>query len=513
MFNQHPLIPFILLFFTLILVIKQCLNKHKFFKFRFMFVMLLIFICTLILFFYNQLKESTYLETVNYVLLALEAINTLFLFFTFNSSYAKDKYQEFLISTLDQTKFFILLDKKDRIKEASTLFVNDLGLEFNELYDLNFFDAIEKKYRIVGMNQTECDSKYLKEYYLSNNKNTDINNFELSLKLLDEDASFYFHEKNIFYNNKYKGRVLIGDKKNEESLMGLEKDLVQTNTELEIIKNRFVTILEKTQEGIYFNDITNGYIWFNDTLVLKLALNGNTVDCDEFYKMIHPDDLVLYQEKMVNITNDRPDFSVTYRFNTGTSYIYVKENGKKITNGKNVEFCGIMLPVDNYRFERTDTILDNIQYEPELHARFNMLIREERVFLVAHMKINSVPEINAKYGRSIGNLTISQYIEFFKDKFVNDNQIYRVSGLEFIAFITDYRKMDMLKNNLINGEKILHLEAEYLDEKITTNVFLGLSFSNDSPNPQDTLKNCQEALRFSTNPQFNSNFAYFKDIK
>ena len=52
----------------------------------------------------------------------------------------------------------------------------------------------------------------------------------------------------------------------------MEQDLEIKSTELELIKNRFVTILEKTNEGIYFTDLENGYIWCNDTLVKKLSL-------------------------------------------------------------------------------------------------------------------------------------------------------------------------------------------------------------------------------------------------
>ena len=95
------------------------------------------------------------------------------------------------------------------------------------------------------------------------------------------------------------------------------------------------------------NDLSQGYIWCNDTLVKKLSLNGNSLSNSEFYNMIHPEDVTYYKEKMKNISND---YNISYRFNTGSSYIYVKEEGRKIVVGKQIELCGVMTVIDNYKF-------------------------------------------------------------------------------------------------------------------------------------------------------------------
>lgn len=71
----------------------------------------------------------------------------------------------------------------------------------------------------------------------------------------------------------------------------------------------------------------------------------------------------------------------------------------------------------------------------------------------------------------------------------------------------------MLKNNLVKGEKMLHVHAEFVNQEVETEVFMGIARSDDLPSHKDTLKNAKEALRFCSNPQFNSNFAYYKDIR
>lgn len=520
MFDQHPLVPLIFSAISIFLIIKQCFVKHRFLKGKLLFTFLITFVLVFFVCFYNDIKNGTFwlsfinVTALNWILFVIDIIVGIILFTFIDTGYASQKFQYELTKTINETKYYAVLDKKDRIKEISALFLTDLELELTDIYGKNFFDILEKKYRIIGFNGQEAYKKDIKKYYEKYEKRvTPENKSTIELELQDDDANdyaLYFHESVIFQGEKYKGRILMGEKKNEESLIGMEKDLASASSELEIIKNRFVTILEKTTEGIYFNDLSQGYIWCNDTLVKKLSLNGNSLSNSEFYNMIHPEDVTYYKEKMKNISND---YNISYRFNTGSSYIYVKEEGRKIVVGKQIELCGVMTVIDNYKFAKTDTILDSIEGEPELLAKISMLEKTDKIYEVVYFRVASIPEINDKFGRAIGNTMLAQYVNLFKQNFVNDNLIYRVSGLDFVAIVTDYRKMDMLKNNLVNGEKILHINAEYVNQKVEAEIFMGIARNDDVPSRKDTLKNSKEALRFCTNPQFNSNFAFFKDIR
>ena len=108
-------------------------------------------------------------------------------------------------------------------------------------------------------------------------------------------------------------------------------------------------------------------------------------------------------------------------------------------------------------------------------------------------------------------MALSEYVKLIKHRYVDSDMIYRISGLEFIAFITDYRKMDMLKNGLVNGEKILHVSAEYGSIDVNIDVSMGISYSSDANSPSMAIANSKEALRFCSNPKFSSNYVYFKD--
>ncbi|MBO5711301.1 MAG: GGDEF domain-containing protein [Acholeplasmatales bacterium] len=513
---QHPLIPFIFSLIAVIVAIKQCFISHKFLKVKVIYSFLLVFLSAFIIIFYSTIeKDENLLKISQWALLGVDVLCGISIIFSINYSFSKDKLNDMLTESVSLTKYFVLMDKKDRIKDMSIKFLNDLGIDLSQAVGRNFFDVLGKKYRIIAFNQVECKQSDIKRYYqqLIPTLKADSTN-TMDLELVDEnneDVAFYFEEKFIISNEKYKGKIILGDKKNEAALIGMENEISKQNKELEIIKNRFVTIIEKTSDGIFFTDLKKGYVWCNDILVKKLFLSGNSIDIQSFVNNIHPNDIASYKEKMKSITDKNPEYSISYRFNTGSSYLYVREEGMRIATGSQVEHCGIMTVVDNYRFEKTDTILDSIQTEPEMLAKLNTLANSNNVFLAVQFRIDSIPEINEKHGRAIGNLMLNEYVEFMKNKFVNDNHIYRIGGLDFVCFITDIRKMEMLKNMLAQG-KILHAPARYMNETITTDVYMGLSYSNDTPNAHDVLKNASQALKFSRNPKINTNYFYYRDM-
>ena len=521
MFSQHPIIPLIFAVITAVLLIKQSIIKKRISKLKLISIITIIAVVTFILVFYNELeKEGSWLqkmkqEYVNWFLLGVDLAIGALLFTTVDFSYAQIKFNQELTKSLDESKLYVVLDKKDRVKEISTRLSELLNVTIKDVYNKNFFDVLEIKYRIIGFNGEECLKKDVLAYYDGYSKKVTMDSKAKIQIILEDDnaksSELTFHETPIFHSENYKGRILMGDLVDEASLIGMEKELNEAKTELNLLRSRFTTILYKTEEGIFFNDLANGYIWCNDVLVKKLSLNGNSVDLKTFYKQIHPDDLPLYEEKMKSLPDD---YEIKYRFYNGSQYLYVVEVGNKIKIGRNIELSGIMKVLDNYGFQKTDSPLDNIGNESDLLARLKQFEDENRIFQTVVFDVASIPEINEKFGRGVGNTVLAQYVlGVIKQNFVTNEQIYRVKGLEFVALITEYRKMDMLKNNLYNNEKILHSHSKYLNDEIEIEVFMGISTSDDTPSHKDSLKNAYQALKYASNPNFNSNFAYYKDIK
>lgn len=509
----QPLVPLVLGILLVFLLVKQSMIRKKLLKGRLIFTFLIVLGCALVLAFYKEIISSDGTAAViQWVLFGIDVvIGVLYIIFSEISS-SREQFNKELFLTLDESKFYVLVDKKNRIKEMSTLFLEDINATIEEVYKKNLFDVIERKYRIFKLNETDVSIEDLNIYFSS----PDTKETSLNLEIHDEHGdvtAYYFHQRPITIFGKLNGRIFVGDKKGTEELVGMEKNLVESSQELDMIKSRFMTLLEKTGEGVFFKDLTNQTIWINDILKQKLFLNHNTMSLNDFYKNVKQEDMAMLQEKMSMVNNINPKYSLSYRYNTGNRYTFIKEEGSRITNGKVVELCGFIRILDGYKYEKTETELDNIAGEPEMLAAINRLYKEGQTFQAVHLHISSLEKTNAEYGRNVGNMVLSEYIKWLKNRYVDANLIYRVSGLEFVAVVTDYRKMEKLKNDLLNNEKILHMNIDYGMVKTKMEVLMGICYSSDASEAKEIIKKTKEALRFCSKERYNANYAYYKDIR
>ncbi|MDE6407582.1 MAG: PAS domain-containing protein, partial [Anaeroplasmataceae bacterium] len=390
--------------------------------------------------------------------------------------------------------------------------LEDLGLSAEEVYKKNIFKTIEKKYQIFKLNGAEVSLEDLNIFF----KSQETKETTLNLEIHDEQgdvSAYYFDQRPIFMLGRMSGRIFIGDKKGTEELVGMEKNLAESSDELDMIKDRFMTILEKSNEGIFFKDLTNNSIWVNDALKQKLFLTYNELSLDEFMQNIHPEDLALYNEKHSSINNIHPKYTLSYRYNIGSRAIYIKEEGTRITNGKTIELCGVIRPIEGQKNDKVSTFMDRVLGEPEMLDGINRLYREKQTFQVVLIKLTSIDKTNEEQGRGFGDMIISEYIKWITNRYVDVNLIYRISGLEFVAVLTDYRKMEKLKNELANNEKILHMNVEYGSAKTKIEALMAICYSTEAFDAKDIMKKAQETLRICSKEQYSANYAYYKDIR
>lgn len=520
-FNQHPIVALIFFVFVIGIIIKQSIIRQRLLKTRLMISFLLAFILTFECLFYDDIKNDINLlyPISQYYNLTMDILLGLFFFFSVEVALSRDNFQREILSSLDAKKIFVLVDKKERIKEISSLFAAELGVEKNYCYGKKISTIMDMNLNIYGFNGEEITNQTLWQYYSTygaNSKEGEHKNVELLMQnKKGDDIAFYLVESPVYVMGRYHGRLLIGDKKTEENLVGMEKDLVESTRELETIRLRFAAILEKAEEGISFIDVSNSSIWCNDALVKSLNISGNSLELNDYRSLIHPDDLQLYISKIASLSNNYPSYEITYRFKTGADYSFVKEIGKRIFGNKNIdEICCIVNVIKNNHFERTTiSELDNISSEADLLSRALQYQQKNRPYQMVYFRVDSISEINDKFGRNIGNMALSEYVKMIHNNFVNDNQIYRISGLEFVALITDLRKMDVLKRYLEDHEKILHLDSQYGSLNIHIDVYMGISLSTDFQKSVDVFKAAKEAYKFSMKQQIQTSYVYYKDIR
>ena len=73
--------------------------------------------------------------------------------------------------------------------------------------------------------------------------------------------------------------------------------------------------------------------------------------------------------------------------------------------------------------------------------------------------------------------------------------------------------MEALKNRFKDEGKFLHPKLEFPGGKIDTKVYMGIVYSNDTPNRKELIKLAKEAMTTAMSPKYSSNFAYYREIR
>ena len=140
--KQSPLIPLMFSILLLIIVLLQCMTKHIFYKVRLIFSFILTFAAALFLIFFDELKEwidkssgeiNIRFYTIYISFILIEVCVCVLLFFTIDFSLSNDKLNKELSKNINATKYYVLLDKKDRIKDISEMLLKDLKIEYKNV--------------------------------------------------------------------------------------------------------------------------------------------------------------------------------------------------------------------------------------------------------------------------------------------------------------------------------------------------------------------------------------------
>lgn len=427
--------------------------------------------------------------------------------------------QEFLKS-LENDKIFILLDKKDKIKQISSSFTELASIDSKKgIIGSKFFDFFERNFTLLALNDTEIKISRLKEYfklYATEVKEGDKMHREFLICKKEGGDPFVLNmtDTPIFTAGKYTGHLLMGDLETGSNLLSAQRELTDKKAELQNIKGRFQALLSITDEAVFFYDLDQRYVWGNDALVKLLNLNGNTIGRAEFESYIHKDDLPYYQKMMSALTQSNPSYDIKYRFKTGANYEFVHEKGKRVfSKGENDEIAGTIQIVNNEHYERSNMpVLDNIKDEAQMLADIDSYYRNNAQFMVFMFRLTNLPEINNKFGRSIGNMVLGEYVKTIKDKLINDNLIYRISGIDFVGIINDGRKMNILTTGL-QRKMFTNVTLNYGNMEIDIEVNFGIAYSTDEANAKALVKGCMQATNTSTLPGVDVNYMFYRDIK
>jgi len=526
-FEKYALLiaTLILAFVLLVIVVGDCFQKNKLNKWKLTFALINIFVLIVCGLFYEKLISQILIVHIAYycyicivfVLFAILCITTV------NSSNQKrNDYVQF-IDSLNNTSWnvYYVCDKKDRIKEISESLLADLGLKKDQVVGKKAFDVFDQTIRFTQINDVEITNKELREYYKTFGQTARVGE-EIKREIYFKNHNgqtivLNLIEKPLFVSGKYRGRLNIGQKKTDASMTGVERELATRNKDLESIQYKFIAALELTNEGIFFNDLDENYIWGNDVLVKDLKIGSNTIAYMSYRDLVYPEDLEFYSNTIRGLTPENPSYSITYRLKVGNKYEFVKEKGKRIFDDPNSNvILGFAKRVDANGFEKTNMPeVDSARSIEDLLVDLDELYTNHRFFQLVCINLTTLPDINNRCGRSVGNMVMGEYLRKLKLNFMSEGaSLYRASGLVFYFILTDSRKMEFLKRGLTADDSSMNLSLNYGSLHAELKVNIGVAeATTDGMNKEELIKNCNTAINTSLNPNYSLNYAYFKDIK
>jgi len=524
LFLQHPIFPLIMTVFTLFMVVIQSIQSEKLLKKRFYLSTLNIVIAITIFVMYEKIiaGKETYEKLYSYYTLFIYFIYFIIFTSAFKTSSLKANHYQLFVKSIKESKFnaYYVVDRKERIKDISQSLLDELDLEKDEVIGKKLFNVFNKSIRFTQMNGTEINNRKLESYYADYKKKAKIGDSEIEefvvINFEGQQVIIKLVMQPVFVLGKYRGRIVVGEKKTDFDLLGVEKKLTESNRDLESIKLKFIATLEISKEGLFYVDLDDSLIWASDTLVKILSLPSNSMDVNDFRKRIYPEDLNTYLSVISGLSLSKQQYYIKYRMLQDGNYIWVEERGKKIFDDKyTTTIMGSLNPVSTKHFKQSNIeVMDTLGDYHDLLVKMKSLLNHDSYFYVLLVELKNIPIINEEYGWDVGNMLMAEYINKMKLSFITENGgIYRMTGLKFVILVTDPRKMDFIQKGIRTKETFLNLAMQYGSINTELEVFAGISISKEDGNKEEHLyQAAEEALKIAKNPKYSHQGVFYKDL-
>jgi GGDEF domain-containing protein len=455
------LAPYYLLAITALMffiVILQSVQQEKIFVFKMILGIVYVFFTAIMSYVgleqvLAMLGNNVYIGIQVYIYLA----SIILLYQAFKHATLKSNHYALFIKAIKNSKFnvYYIVDNQERIKDVSLGFLQEIALEKEDVIGKKLQHVLSKAIRIKSLDQKEATLKELTTYYQQYKKSARMHQADVQditfLNAMGELTYFHFILQPVFVLGKYRGRVAIGEKKTDLEMLAVEKELEESNKELESIRLKFIATLELTEEGLFSINLLDETMWLSQPLTTILSFQTEEISLDIFKQRIFKEDVEKRDYTISKLSETDPNYEITYRIRVKEAFIWVREKGKVLIDGDAIKsIMGAIYEVKTKHFMNSDIpTLDEVSTYHHVYAHVKSLKEENKFFELLYVQMHNLPQINDTYGRDVGNLFISEYVKQLKKTFVSESgNIFRMSGSTFLVTITDPRKIDMLNKGM-----------------------------------------------------------------
>lgn len=430
------------------------------------------------------------------------------------STMKNDYYQLFIKTLKDMNKqIFLVTDEKDRVKEISTSLITDLGFTKEQVMNRKWMELVYKELTFRRRNEHKIDNNLYEQHYLKYNatyKSQKSETIEYEyLNAAGEVVIIQCVEKPIIKNNRFKGRILVGEKITLDFLQTSKKEVEELKSELIDLQARFQTTLSLLKEGLYYMDEKTNAIWGTDSFKQLLGLATNTIHQDDLKSMIHPSDLDLY-EKQMELKTKKHKYRIHYRVIINQIDKWILEEGESIeTPEGRVTVAALQEANSRIEFNKL-TFLDDLDYRKDIKK----LTNEQKPFWILRFNISSTSELYVKYGREAATHAIQEFLKKIKKQYhARTNKMYELAHLEFAIVLTDHTEFQVIKKGLLSDSDLFKYETSLGGVKASFTPEIGIiSYPDDETDFDELLKGVEKAVHVATSKVSRYHYCFYGDI-
>ncbi len=455
-----------------------------------------------------------------YITASLLALIYCSYFIIYHFIYGLKKVIEYKLFTkaLAKSKWntYLVISKSAKIKKISNALLDQLGISYRQALNKDCFEVFFKTIRLKQINDVEASNKDLISKYetfiQSLNKNT-IKLLELNIyNERGEDVFLNLVVQPLYSYFGYYGLLITGEIKSDFDKLKVERKLDITQNEHKNLEEKFISLLEISQDNLVFSDLGDKSAWLSDNIKNELALPSNTISLDQFRQLICPDDLITRDQALVILTPNNPYFKIKYRLFYRGSYVWYQEYGKKVFTPNSIAIISSLTKINTKHFMASNiSELDIIPGEAELNYYIQNLLNQKTYFNCIYFKINNLKKINEENGRDVGNMILAQYITKMQNSFRDNSQnLFRLTGSEFMLVLSDPKKIALFKDGVNRRKDYLNLVAKFGAIDVFADVYAGVAVSlRDGENAKELLTNAKVALGFALDRKYDGQVCFF----
>lgn len=306
--------------------------------------------------------------------------------------------------------------------------------------------------------------------------------------------------------------LLLGRNISGDEFKKIKDELSEVNNKAEELRQRFISTIELSFEGIIFRE--EEQIFCTDKALLYLGKTENIITISEHENMLHKDDLFEYKKQLEKLTKRHPSTIIKYRVKKANNYVWIEEKIKLIILDKTKSYISTIKPMDIRMYPVTDVdVLNSVLDGKKMREEMKRLFRTNIPYHFVIISLTNIPIINEKFGRDFGDLMIGEYLSKLRFKFIKDpNSLYRISGIKFGLIVRDKNKFDIMKRALVGQGELFSMNMKFggVNQILIPNI--GISESPyGGKNSELVIQEAEKALALTLKDNYEKTYSFYKD--